>query len=158
MRPPSMMIFERTLFRAGEDADPATAKRFLDLARKQGVATPGDVARTIEACYEAGSASVPDSDRQAIDKDGRAAESFTPNDNMKLAQAYANGWGVERNPKRALSLVCHGADVPAELDSMVDALVKTRNDQALEESFLFCSHVTSGMNGGQCSAFDEDSK
>ncbi len=155
-------VFERALFRAGEDANPAEAKHFLDLARKFGVrfdeSASGDVARVIEACFEAGSPATPEKDREAIDKDGRAGESFTPNGNMKLAQAYANGWGVKRNPKLALALVCHGADVPAELEAMVDALVETKDDASLKSPFLFCSHVTSGMNGGQCSAFDEDSR
>jgi uncharacterized protein YecT (DUF1311 family) len=144
-------VFDLLLFRAAEEADPAKAKHFLDLAQKSGVygIAPGD-APIINACYQAGAADVPVAERSAIEKDGRADEHYTPNANMKFAQAYANGWGVKRDGKLALALVCHGSEVPAELISMVDLLSKTQRDPALEEPFLFCEHVTSSMNGIQC--------
>jgi uncharacterized protein YecT (DUF1311 family) len=154
--------FDQLLFRAGENADTGKAKHLLDLAQKNGVKYaelfPGETARVINACYAAGSPSVPPADRKAADADAHAGQSFTPNDNMKYAEAYANGWGVKRNPKLALALVCHGADVPAELAAMVDTLTAIQNGAAPKEPFRFCDHVTSGMNGGQCSNFDEDAK
>jgi Protein of unknown function (DUF1311). len=153
-------VFELLLFRAAEKADPAKAKHLLDLAQKNGVkyyeSFPGEVSRTINACYQAGAAEVPAAERSAIEKDGRADQHFTPNDNMKYAEAYANGWGVKRNSRLALALVCHGADVPAELFGMVDFLSKTQSDPALKKPFVFCEHLTSGMNGSQCEAFDQD--
>ncbi len=67
-----------------------------------------------------------------------------------LAELYANGWGVKRNPKLAIALVCHGSFVPAELEGMVEALHATRNQQALARPFTFCDHVTSSINTGNC--------
>jgi uncharacterized protein YecT (DUF1311 family) len=153
-------VFDFLLFRAAEKADPAKAKYFFDLAQKYGVkyyeSIPGEIGRTINACYEAGAADVPAAERSAIEKDGRVAQRYTPNDNMKFAEAYANGWGVKRNSKLALALVCHGAEVPAELIDMVDFLSKTQRDPALKKPFVFCEHLTSGMNGSWCETFDQD--
>jgi hypothetical protein len=73
-------------------------------------------------------------------------------DNNELAEVYANGWGVPRNPKLAIALVCHGSSVPAELKGMVQTLDANRVLSALPQPFLFCTHVTSGMNAGRCAA------
>ena len=71
-----------------------------------------------------------------------------------LAEAYANGWGVKRNPTLAIALVCHGSDVQAELEGMVDTLYTTRGQKRLKKEFTFCEHVTSGRNGGWCAAME----
>jgi uncharacterized protein YecT (DUF1311 family) len=78
----------------------------------------------------------------------RLAEAET--NNNAIAEIYANGWGVKRNPMLALALVCHGSTVPAELFGVVDALYSSRKETRLPSAFRFCDYVTSGMNGGQC--------
>lgn len=72
--------------------------------------------------------------------------------NNDLAEIYANGWGVPRNPTLALALVCHGSSVPTELKIMVEALYSTKDQLSLESEFYFCDYVTSGINSGSCSA------
>lgn len=152
-------VFYSTLFFAGEDADPVRAKYFLDLARKNNIkypeTTPGQFARIIDACYDAGPATVSNEDRAAINRDERASSFYTPNDNLIYAQAYANGWGVSQNKKRALAFACRGSNVVGEFESMVETLIESKDDTKEEEPFLYCDHVSSGATEGVCSAFAE---
>lgn len=150
-------LFDRLLFRAGEQADVIKAKQFADLARLKGIKIYDAAAHfaTIDACYDAGSADVPEAERAAIARDKRNDDRFTPNNNIKFAQAYANGWGVKPNPKLAIALVCRGADVPAEMIGMVRSLKGWNEEPAPASTFLFCDHITSGMNGGMCSSYAE---
>jgi uncharacterized protein YecT (DUF1311 family) len=178
-------LLERLLFRAGEGADVVKAKKFADLARKLDVDLGADAAgllATIDRCFEAGSPEIPETDlpteeetatfatgddclvylegvgRQADPaRYGRCLLSEGEADNNLLAELYANGWGVKRNARLAIALVCHGSDVPAELEGMVETLYRTRGRAALEEDFLFCDHATSGMSQSLCASRAEAS-
>lgn len=143
---------ELTLFRAAEQADPAAAKKLADLARQKNITVYGaaETFATVDACYDAGSADVSKAEREAVEMSDDAGISYTPNDNMKLAEAFANGWGVKKDRKRALALVCHASTVPAELKDMVAHLTGKKGVVAFQEPFLFCDHVTSGENSGFC--------
>ena len=153
-------VFYSTLFFAGEDADPVRAKYFLELARKNNIkiseTTPGQFARIINACYDAGTAKISNEDKGSIAKDGRAAESYTPNANLKYAQAYANGWGVSKNLKLALAFACRGSDVIGEFESMVETLMDSKNEIKEDEPFLYCNHISSGATEGVCAIFTEE--
>lgn len=166
-------VLDDVLFRAGPEADIEAAKKYGDLARQFGVNVDHD---TIDRCFEAGPPTIPAADqptdnekksfkaskkdchdlKAAIGKDATAYRkcilSENPVDNNMVAEIYANGWGVPRNAKLAIALVCHASGVPAELQGMVDTLYATKDRKTLEKSFLFCDHVTSGMNGGLCAA------
>jgi uncharacterized protein YecT (DUF1311 family) len=176
-------LLDEFLFRAGSSANIEEAKKFADLARKFNVkfydAEP--ILKTIDRCYEAGAATIPLSDQPTSQemktfKNSKAnCSSFQTGISTKqdwsnyrkcvlsqseintndLAEIYANGWGVKRNPKLALSLVCHGGSVPAEVVGMVEALYSTQDKERLEEEFYFCNYVTSSMNGGICAANEE---
>ncbi len=166
------------MFRAGSSADIEEAKKFADLARKFNIKLSDVEIKTIDRCFEAGSAAIPVSD-QPTSKERNTFKnskvdclSFQTGigakqdwvsyrkcvlsqdeiDNNTVAEIYANGWGVKRNPQLALALVCHGSSVPAELEGMVNALYSTKDDKCLKEDFYFCNYVTSGMNGGFCVA------
>lgn len=171
-------LLDELLFRAGSSADVTEAKKFADLARKFNIKIYGVDSKleTIDRCYEAGSATVPASDQPTTDEIKAFKLSYTDCssfqigdgteknwdsyrkcllsqdgiDNNDLAEIYANGWGVKRNPKLAIALVCHGSFVPAELEGMVEALYSTKDKVHLKEDFYFCNYVTSGMNGGFC--------
>ena len=173
-------LLDDLIFRAGSSADIQEAKRFADLTRKFGIKLYDADAKfkTIDRCYEAGSATLPASDQptpQEIDafkiskadcqsfQTGIGAEQDWNNyrkcllsknviNNNDLAEIYANGWGVKRNPKLAMALVCRGSDVPAELEYMVETLYSTRNEEQLKKDFYFCNHITSGMSGTKCAA------
>lgn len=148
------------LFRAGEAADIDKAKRLVDLAREKNIEfyDKAEKSSTIDACYAAGKPNVTDAERAAITRDGRIEKSYTPNDSMKFAEAFANGWGVARDTRRAIAFDCHGNTVPAELIAQVEHLQERAKATAPAEPFLFCHELTSGMNGGFCTAFDEDVK
>jgi TPR repeat protein/uncharacterized protein YecT (DUF1311 family) len=173
-------LFDRLLFRAGSAADVAKAKKFGDLARKQNVKLDWTAFETIDRCFEAGAPSIPESDQPSFEEKKYFQESKTDclllqtgiaapqdwnkyrkcllsqteddYDNNSIAEIYANGWGVKRNAKLALALVCHGSSVPAELKAMVNTLYSTKDQDRLQTKFTFCDHVTSGMNGGFCAA------
>ncbi|MDH5180354.1 MAG: DUF1311 domain-containing protein [Gammaproteobacteria bacterium] len=169
------------LFRANNKTDLVLAKRLADLARKNrvdlGYGTES-MLLTVDRCVEAGKLQPPAADLPSAEEKTRlskqegncdayqhgidVAQDYTKYrkcllsesyvDNAGLAEIYANGWGVKRQPLLALSLVCHGSGVPAELEGMVETLYTTREEPVLHKPFLFCDHVTSGMNGGICSA------
>ena len=75
--------------------------------------------------------------------------------NNDIAEIYANGWGIKRNPKLAIAFVCSGDAAPAELDSMVEALDLTKTEEHLKEEFNFCNYATSGRSAGYCAAKSE---
>ncbi len=188
-------LFDKLLFRAGSSANVEEAKKYAVLARKLNITfdyfDSAAEQRTIDRCYEAGSADIPASDRptdKEIDtftnskiacwsyQTGIGARQDWSNyrkyvlsrihnphssdnndaersyDNNDLAEIYANGWGVKRNVKLAMALVCHGSDVPAELIAMIEALYSTKDKGRLQPEFLFCDNITSGAKGGFCSA------
>ena len=181
--PPAFQeVFDGLLFRAGESADVDAAKRYADLARKLkvdlGVFSKEELT-TIDRCHEAGSPNLPPGDRPsparmtALGKadcpdyqtDAKSPADWQryrecllsqdPVDNNQVAEVYANGWGVKRNPGLAIALVCHASTVPAELDGMVAALTETRDQSTLKTPFRFCDYASSGMNTGMCSADSE---
>lgn len=146
------------LFRAGEKADVVKAKQIADLARQKGISVynPDETFVAVDACYAAGTPQIASDQRDAIEADENSTESFTPNDNMKWAEGFANGWGVKRDRQKALAFVCHGSTVPAELNGMVAYLLGRKGIVAFQEPFRFCDHVTSSENGGLCSSAAED--
>lgn len=137
--------------------------------------------KAIDRCFEAGQIEIPQSDQPTAEEKKYFLESKTDcdllhaeiapakgwsayhkcllsqkePDNNALSEIYANGWGVQRNAKLAMALACHGGSVPAELQGMVDTLYVSKDKPALEKDFLFCDHVTSGLNGGFCAARSE---
>ena len=151
-------VLEQLLFRAGEQADVIRAKHFADLARQKGITfyNAAESFATVDACYAAGTATLSAAERAAIAKNGRTEDSFTPNDNMRFAEAFANGWGVKRDSNRAIAFVCHASDVPAELNGMVADLLKRDTVAVDQNPFLFCDKITSGEHGGECAAFEGD--
>lgn len=153
-------VLEMLLLRAGEKADPAKAKRYADLARLKGfkVHDADETLAVVDACATAGSPDVPTAERDAIETDENVQQSYTPNDTMKFAEAYANGWGITRDRKKALALVCRASDVPAELISMVQHLTGAKTMGTPREPFRFCDHVTSGEHGGFCADAEESMK
>jgi len=148
-------LFEALLLRAGDKADVAKAKHYADLARKRHVEfyDSEKVLETIDRCFEAGSAAIPKHDTPR-DEEGKSVRD-DPRGNVALAEAYANGWGVKRNGKLALALICRSCEVPAELEDMVETLYDTQDDATLDEPFRFCDHITSGISGGVCAAQEE---
>jgi uncharacterized protein YecT (DUF1311 family) len=174
-------LLDDLLFRAGEKADVAQAKKFGDLVRQRSIDLGSGTAAmldTIDRCFAAGKPAIPPSDlpaaaeRQQLEGEdcapspspgsGAAAHrkyaacllSQKEPENRFLAEVYANGWGVRRNPKLAVALICHGSDVPAELIDMVRLLEDSRDAATLDPPFLFCDHVLSGMNQGLCAMRD----
>lgn len=176
-----IQLFDQLLFRAGSDANIQEAKKYADLARKLRLDSDefliGSL-ETIELCYEAGVPNIPQSERPTESeislfrenktnclafKEGIGApQSWSQYrkcvlsqdyvDNNRLAEIYANGWGVARNPTLAIALSCHASQVPAELHGIVRYLDSTRSRKRLEPPYAFCDHVTSGLSGGICAA------
>lgn len=153
-------VLEMLLLRAGEKADPAKAKHYADLARRKGfkVYDADETFATVDACAAAGAPDIPAAEREAIEADETVQQNYTPNDNMKFAEAYANGWGVRRDRKKALALVCRSSEVPAELIGMVQHLTGAKSAVTPREPFRFCDHVTSGEHGGFCADAEESAK
>ena len=174
-------LLDDLLFRAGEKADVAQAKKFGDLVRQRSINLGSGTAAmldTIDRCFAAGKPVIPASDlpaaaeRQQLEgedcapspspgsgaaayrKYGACLLSQKEPENRFLAEVYANGWGVRRNPKLAVALICHGSDVPAELIDMVRLLDDSRDAATLDPPFVFCDHVLSGMNQGLCAIRD----
>lgn len=178
-------LLDDLLFRAGPSADVVKAKKFGDLARKLHIDLGwygAEELATIDRCFEAGAPEIPPADRPAADEvasfrreaancrdwSGAGARPAdwakyrkcllaAPDvDNNALAEIYANGRGVQRNPRLAIALVCHGSKVLPELTGMVKTLAATRDQATLEKEFSFCAHVISGMNMGRCAWQDEE--
>jgi uncharacterized protein YecT (DUF1311 family) len=178
-------VLDDLLFRAGPSADVVKAKKFGDLARKLHIDLGWYGAEqlvTIDRCFEAGAPAIPAADRPSAEEVAAFRREATncrdwsgagarpadwaryrkcllaaPEiDNNALAEIYANGWGVQRNPRLAIALVCHGSRVLPELTGMVKTLAATSDQATLAKDFRFCEHVTSGMNMGWCAWQDED--
>ena len=177
-------LLEKLLFRAGSAANVKEAKKYMELARKFNIKyfNTTNAFKTVDRCYEAGSPVIPaydlpSAEEKIVFKNSEIncwhfqVDIETPQDwnqyrkcllsqeyinNNDLAEIYANGWGVKRNPQLSIALVCHGGSVPFELDFMVETLYSTRNHQHLQEEFYFCNNVTSGMNSGFCAARAEE--
>jgi hypothetical protein len=158
------------LFRAGRDADVVRAKRIADQARARGEHSgrTADAAmfRTVDLCFAAGEPRLPASDEPSPETRARYGPAlclpFRPaepagdfsafrdcllsnanRDGNRVAELYANGWGVKRDLRLAIALVCHASSVPAELEGMVATLDSMRSGAGGSEPFTFCAHVTS---------------
>ncbi|MEK6734071.1 MAG: lysozyme inhibitor LprI family protein [Pseudomonadota bacterium] len=177
-------LLDKLLFRAESAANVKEAKKYADLARKFNIEyfNSTEAFETADRCYEAGSPVIPASDLPSTEEKTAFKNSSVdcwyfqvgveaPQDwnqyrkcllsqeyinNNDLAEIYANGWGVKRNPQLAIALVCHGSIVPVELEVMVETLYSTRNQQHLQAEFYFCDHATSGMSSGSCAARAEE--
>src|SRR5262249_35965073 len=170
-------VMDGLLYRAGEKADVAKAKTFADLARSLGITDLDHKdLETADRCALAGRPQIPIAERvtpfeiktfEKVDCDlvlagvgqpadsvkyGRCILAEDPLDPHRAAEVFANGYGVKRNAMTAIAFLCHSSDVPAELQTMVDTLFTTRMAAALETTFAFCDHVTSGFNQGNCAA------
>ena len=159
-------LLDDLLFRAGPAADIVKAKKFGDLARKLHVDLGWHGAEelaTIDRCFEAGAPEIPPADRPSVDevasfrreaascRDWSGAGARPADwaryrkcllaapevDNNALAEIYANGRGVRRNPSMAIALVCRGSEVPAELIDMVKTIAATKDQVKPEEEFSF---------------------
>jgi uncharacterized protein YecT (DUF1311 family) len=174
-------LLDALIFRAGSAANIEKAKKFADLARKNKISfgySSEDSFQVIDRCFEAGPPKMPVSDlptsvekkqflqskaecgsyNEGVDQE-RDLVSFRKcllsqedQDNVSLAEIYANGWGVKRNAMLAIALVCRGSMVPAELEGMVNTLYSTKSEDRLRTEFTFCDHATSGLSGGFCAA------
>jgi hypothetical protein len=153
------------LFGAGKEADVAKAKHFADLARQMGIKigllpeNDNDVHETfatVDACYAAGEAHISESEEKAIAQDGHVGESYAPNNNMKYAEAFANGWGVKRDTKRAIAFVCHAGAGMVVLVDQVQHLQQKTDADAQGKPFIYCDYVEGGTDTAECAAFDED--
>jgi hypothetical protein len=114
------------LFRAGRDADVVRAKRIADLARARGVKVRGP--RSSFDAHPLQVGALPRSParrsfRRLLRVPGLPPLSNPSRDGNKVAELYANGWGVKRDLQLAIALVCHASSVPAELESMVATLL-----------------------------------
>lgn len=170
----------------GKEADYDQARQYANLANQRGVSIDSDRGdfkekqTLIAQCISAGRPTLPKDDltsKTTTFKKDQDCDIFLfgigelkdlvkyrlcviqeNNDktNVNLAEIYANGWGVPRNPKLALALMCHAENItPAELYGAVNALYQSRNLKALPKPFEFCEHITSGISMGQCAAKDE---
>lgn len=170
----------------GKEADFEQAKHYADLASQKGVSIDSEKGNVkekqtlITQCLSAGRPQLPASDlptKQTLFKKDQDCDIFLfglgePKDlvkyrfcvmqqnndrtNISLAEIYANGWGVPRNPNLALALMCHSETIaPAELYGAVDALYQTRNLKELPKPFDFCEYITSGISMGECAAKEE---
>ena len=177
-------LFESLLFRAGNEANVSKAKKYADLAKKFKINLGEDSQEeltVIDRCFEAGEVSIPKADLPSeeekkiysaakiecddfftgignpkdLKKYAKCLLSSPEPDNNFIAELYANGWGVERNPKIAMALVCHGSEVPTELISIVTELYEAKGQNKLKTPFVFCDHAISGMTGGFCSRIIE---
>jgi uncharacterized protein YecT (DUF1311 family) len=171
--PAFMLAFDALLFRAGPDADVAAAKKLADLARakKVNIGFDSDALPTVDLCAAAGAAEIPAGDKPSSEEinslknadcetyavrdwaNFRKCQLASPSpDNNRVAEVYANGWGVARDGRLALALVCHGGTVPAELEGMAKFLASTRDLPTLQKPFSACDYATSGDSASQCAA------
>jgi uncharacterized protein YecT (DUF1311 family) len=171
--PAFMLALDALLFRAGPDADVAAAKKLADLARakKVNIGFDTEALPTVDLCAAAGSAELPAGDKPSAEElnslKNADCETYAVHDwahfrkcqlaspapdNNRVAEVYANGWGVARDGRLALALVCHGGTVPAELEGMAKFLASTRDQPALEKPFSACDYASSGDSVSQCAA------
>jgi uncharacterized protein YecT (DUF1311 family) len=180
-------LLDVLLFRAGQGADVKEAKRYVDIIREKNLSFlySADSFETVDRCYKAGSAKIPAKDNPTpeeinkfknlqqtcfIYKEGIGVKqdlheyrkcilsNEADYNNNDIAEIYANGWGVPRDPNLAIALICRGSSVPAELIFMVDTLHSTKDQESLRKEFTYCNNVMSGANSGVCAYQAEDVK
>lgn len=146
---------DSALFRAGEAANIAKAKEIVTEYRKHhGTSLSVDYLDTVDACYAAGPAEVTVKERRSILAHDNIREFYTPNDNMRMAEGFANGWGVKKDLMRATAFACRANTVPAALISQVRAL--KRNTFTPRSPFLYCFNVSDGDAIGKCAVYTEN--
>lgn len=177
-------VIDANLF-AGKDADYAKAKEFTTLARQKNILVGMDANDskekmvTVDRCLAAGKPIIPKSDlpsqkerklyrnhdcldyqfgigvKTDLRKYRLCLLSQQDTDNTLLAEVYANGWGVRRNPNLATALICYADNLaPAELTGMVNVLYHSKQTKSAKP-FQFCENITSGFNMSVCAAQDE---
>lgn len=149
------------LFRGGGDL--IKAKEIADLARKMNIES--ELHRdldVVDICYQAGKPQdsydngmypgVVFEDCEALlDNDSKYKNClFKRGNDIDIATLYANGDYVKQDFWRAISHVCHGTDVPAELTYMVQTLHKAVQTGKLEKRFDYCDHATSSSSVSVC--------
>lgn len=145
---------DAALFRAGESADVTKAKEIVTEYRKHhGTSLSPDYLDTADACYAAGPAEVTVKERRRILAHENIQEFYAPNDNMRMAEGFANGWGVKKDLKRATAFACRANTVPAALISQVRQL--KRNKFTPRSPFLYCFNVTDDDAIGKCAVYTE---
>ena len=148
------------------------AKQHADIAQKYKIDlgyTSAEVQKTIDQCNAVGSLSIPANDQRSQKEKNsfsktdclyfRASQNWSNYrkcvlsdenpDNNQLAEIYANGWGVQRNPSLAIALICHGKGEPSEIIGMVNSLYASRfsdwydskNQEHLQAVFDFCDYA-----------------
>jgi uncharacterized protein YecT (DUF1311 family) len=139
-------LLELLFFRAYGDGDPVEAARIVALAEKKNLPA-GVVTEQIGWCTRPEISKLSSSiDAELKRWDDESGEPITG-----LIEAYSNGEkGYKRDGKRAFAIACRGVGVPAELESILNALHASRDLPALESAFRFCDHVTSGWHQGEC--------
>lgn len=75
---------------------------------------------------------------------------FERGHNIDIATLYANGQYVQQDFWQAISYVCKGSPVPAELTLMVKTLFEAIQKGYLKEKFDYCDHVTSSQSIAVC--------
>lgn len=132
-----------------------------------------DLQRTINICNSVASITIPTSDMQSpsemkyyqnaklddyyllVSKDwvNYRKELIVGNDdgsnNYPIAEIYANGWGVKRNPLLAIALICKTKGDHYENIQMIDDLNKTKDLQRLKSKFSYCDYAN-GNNAFGC--------
>ncbi|GAA0571517.1 lysozyme inhibitor LprI family protein [Rhizomicrobium electricum] len=107
----------------------------------------------LDHCIAAGSATVTQAETKAIAADKRNSDNFSP-DELTAMVAFANGWGVRVDRKRATALACRSDELTrAEWEDTVEFLASPKN---AAKPYLFCEHITSGLHGGMCEGFAQD--
>lgn len=107
----------------------------------------------LDHCIAAGPATVTPAETKAIAADRRNTDNFSP-DELTAMVAFANGWGVRADRKRATALACRSGELTsAEWDDTVAFLASPKN---AGKPYLFCDHITSGKHGGGCASFAQD--
>lgn len=158
-----MHVLDDLLFRADENADVLKAKEFADIARKMKV--EGQIYRNLDVVDICAKAGKPDFFAQGGMYPGPSFEAcdaeksdptafqkclFEKGNNIDVATIYANGIQVKQDFWKAISYVCHGCSIPAELESMVLTLYKATKTGKLDEPFSFCNHATGTYSTTAC--------
>ncbi|MFC5479886.1 lysozyme inhibitor LprI family protein [Massilia suwonensis] len=76
-------------------------------------------------------------------------------DDAVLMMLYANGYGVARNPDRAIYHACKLDSAKAEMELRVGYLASPAA-AADRQPFDLCDHITSGRMGGVCAAISQN--
>lgn len=156
-------VLDDLLFRADENADVQTAKEFADVARKMKIES--QIYRNLDVVDICAKAGKPDFFAQGGMYPGPSFEAcdaeksdptafqkclFEKGNNIDIATIYANGIQVKQDFWKAISYVCHGCSIPAELESMVLKLHEATQTGKLDEPFSFCNHATGSHSTTAC--------